>query len=279
MLGLAERGDRPGQLDPRAGSAAGSSGFPDPGTACRSVIASTASGEPSGSCRTSVAARRPELRPAGTSSVTGTGQGVPSSSMPRSATEAASAASMKPRSGANTPEVSSSRSPAGPRRACTLASPLAPRASPGGSLSSQLGLRGSSGFLITRAHLAGPGRAASAASVTGAAPQGVNWKGFRGRAGCSGTRPIHAALAHGRRPSPPVPPTHGVARTRDEQRSQGHHEPRRTAHHSRRRPANPRRKRVSRAGSETSLARRGSRPRRGRPGRAAGRCGRCWPRR
>ena len=35
-------------------------------------------------------------------------------------------------------------------------------------------------------------------------------------------------------------PGHGAARTRDEQRSQGHHEPRRTAHHSRRRSATER---------------------------------------
>jgi len=45
---------------------------------------------------------------AATSNVTGTGQGVPSISRPRSATEAASAAPMNPRSGANAPEVSSS---------------------------------------------------------------------------------------------------------------------------------------------------------------------------
>ena len=47
---------------------------------------------------------------AGTSSVTGTGQGVPSARVPRSATAARSSAVRKPRSGANAPEVSSSSS-------------------------------------------------------------------------------------------------------------------------------------------------------------------------
>ena len=69
-----------------------------------------ASGEPSWSCRTRWS-RSAGTALAGTSSVTTTGQGVPSASMPRSVTAATSAAPMKPRSGANTPEVSSSRSP------------------------------------------------------------------------------------------------------------------------------------------------------------------------
>ena len=78
--------------------------------ASRSVMASTASGEPSASCSTSWAASA-GTAVAATSRVTGTGQGVPSASVPRTATVAVSASSMKPRSGANAPDVISSRSP------------------------------------------------------------------------------------------------------------------------------------------------------------------------
>ena len=76
----------------------------------RSVISSTASGVPSGSCSSSRAASG-LMALAGTSKVTGTGQGVPSGSLPSAVTESTSAGDMNPRSGGRAPDSSSSRSP------------------------------------------------------------------------------------------------------------------------------------------------------------------------
>ena len=66
-------------------------------------------------------------RSAGTSSVTAAGQGVPSASVPRSATEATSAPDMKPVSGANAPVRSSSRSPSWPSSRVRTAGSRIPR--------------------------------------------------------------------------------------------------------------------------------------------------------
>ena len=81
-----------------------------PSASRRSVICITARGDPSGSCSTRWPAS-PGRALAGTVSVTGIGQGVPSASSPLDATADRSAVARYPVSGANAPEVSSSSSP------------------------------------------------------------------------------------------------------------------------------------------------------------------------
>ena len=67
------------------------------------------------------------------------------------------------------------------------------RCGSGGYLSRQVGLRGSSGLLITRTHLTGRVAGPAAGTSHRAAARGGKLKGFRERAGCTKTRPIRAA--------------------------------------------------------------------------------------
>ena len=114
---------------------------PGPGAVnARSLISSTASGVPSGSCSSSrVASGLMAL--AGTSKVTGTGQGVPSGSRPLAVTESASAAVMNPCSGGRAPDSSSSRSPSWPSSSVQAGRPDYVRRQPGRCLSGHVHLR------------------------------------------------------------------------------------------------------------------------------------------